>query len=159
LTREDPGGDPPSAATSAQAVDAGRVHELRAARDLALTNAQELVELLATEEALVAKLAELHAEVEDQFEAHRKDLVGLDLAGQPVTRESLIEQGRELGRKRDLARELISRQLQAEGTARALAQVESRAAVGAGAGAGNGARANPGAGTGAGAGAGAVAQG
>jgi hypothetical protein len=124
--REDPGGEPPSAATSAQAVDAGRVQELRAARDIALTHAQELSELLATEQALVAKLAEVHTQAAEQFKAHQEELVRRDLAGQPVTRESLVEQGRELTRERDLARELGSRQVQAEGTARALAQVQAR---------------------------------
>jgi hypothetical protein len=125
-SKEEPGGEPPSTATSAQAVDAGRVQELRTARDLALRDAQELAELLATEETLAAKLAELHAEVEGQFVAHRKDLVSRDLAGQPVTLKSLVGWGRELTRVRDLAREKGFRQGQVEHTAQALAQVQSR---------------------------------
>jgi hypothetical protein len=125
-SREEPSGEPPSAATPTQTVDVGRVQELRAARDLALTRAQELAELLATEEALVAKLAEVHREAAEQFKAHRKELVRGDLAGQPVTRRSVVEQGRELSRERDLAQELGFRRAQAGETARALTQVQSR---------------------------------
>jgi hypothetical protein len=126
LKSEEPGGDPPSAAAPAQAVDAARVQQLREARARELTRVQELTELQATEEALVAKLAEVHREAAERFETHREELVRRDLAGQPVTPESLLEQGRELRRKRELAQELRFRQVQVEGTARALSQVQSR---------------------------------
>lgn len=125
-SREAPGGDPPSAAAPAQAVDAGRVQELRVARAQELTRVQELVELLAQEEAEAEKLAWAHGQVAERFEADVKALARQDLAGRPVTQAQLGALGRELGLERELARDLDVKKAQVAARAQGLGRAQSR---------------------------------
>jgi hypothetical protein len=89
--REEPGGEPPSAAAPAQALDAARVQQLREVRARELTRLREQVDLLAQEEAQAEKLAWAHRQAVEQFEANRKTLVRQDLAGHPVELVPLVE--------------------------------------------------------------------
>jgi hypothetical protein len=124
--REEPGGEPPSAAAPAQALDAARVQQLREVRARELTRLREQVDLLAQEEAQAEKLAWAHRQAVEQFEANRKTLVRQDLAGHPVELVPLAEQGRELGRVRELARDLSLNKVQVDARAQLVVQAQSR---------------------------------
>jgi hypothetical protein len=124
--REAPGGDPPSTATPAQAVDAAQVQELRAARAGAMGTVQGLIDLLAQEEAEAEKLAWAHGRATELYEADATTLGRILLAGRPVTRAQLAVVGRELERQRQLGQDLAVKRGQVALTAQGLARAQSR---------------------------------
>jgi hypothetical protein len=117
LTKEDPGGEAPSAATPAQAAQ-----ELRSAWESEVTRAQELANALANERAQAKKLAPLHKSAAVRNQA----LVKL-FATYPsrVTDDHYVQLGGELRRERELAQALDRAKVHIQELA--LAQAESQA--------------------------------
>jgi hypothetical protein len=122
--REDPGGEPPSAATSAQAVGAGRVQELRAARQQALAYVQELSTRLAREQAHAKKLSRSYEQAVRRNVAKVKELARQTSWVTPTQHDQLDE---ELRRERSLARELDRVRTQVQARTQALARAEAQA--------------------------------
>jgi hypothetical protein len=122
--REDPGGEPPSAATSAQAVGAGRVQELRAARQQALAYVQELSTRLAREQAHAKKLSRSYEQAVRRNVAKVKELARQTSWVTPTQYDQLDE---ELRRERSLARELDRVRTQVQARTQALARAEAQA--------------------------------
>lgn len=122
--REDPGGEPPSAATSAQAVGAGRVQELRAARQQALAYVQELSTRLAREQAHAKKLSRSYEQAVRRNVAKVKELAHQTSWVTPTQYDQLDE---ELRRERSLARELDRVRTQVQARTQALARAEAQA--------------------------------
>jgi hypothetical protein len=127
-SREAPGGDPPSTAAPAQAVDAARLQELRVARARELTRVQELAERLAQEEAEAEKLAWAHGRATERYEAESMAVARKVVAGQRLT---YAQWGVLLGRgdrrlARQLAQDLAVKRAQVGATAQGLARAQSR---------------------------------
>lgn len=95
MTKEDPGGEAPSAATPAQAAQ-----ELRSAWESEVARAQELADALDRERARAKKLAPLHK----SMAARNQTQVKL-FAAYPsrVTNDHYVQLGGELRRERELA--------------------------------------------------------
>jgi hypothetical protein len=123
---EDPGDEPPSAATSTQAMDAGRVEMLRVARARELDRLHDLADALAQTQAEAEKLAWAYTQAAERFDADLKALVRQDLAGHPVAIKPLAQQGQDLGRIRQLEQDLSLKNAQVAVQAEAVGRVESR---------------------------------
>jgi hypothetical protein len=123
-SREAPGGDPPSAAAPAQAAGPARVQELRAAREQALTQAQELSTKLTQERAQAEKVARSYNRARKRAAAKVKELA---VHNQRVTPSQWDELSREVGRELDLASELRQIQAQVQALAEGLTRAHSRA--------------------------------
>jgi len=129
LTKEDPGGEAPSAATPAHAAQ-----ELRSAWESELTRAQELAGTLASERAQAKKLAPLHKSVAARNRAQVKLFATYPSR---VTNDHYVQLGGELRRERELAlaldrarvrvRELALAQAQSQARAQALERALARA--------------------------------
>lgn len=122
---EDPGGEPPSAATSAYAVDAGRVPELKAALLLERGREHELALTLAKEQGQAEKLSRSHSRAARRFDAKVKALALQNLTGELAAQEEYDRLGRDLGRVRDLATERDRTEAQVQASAQALERVRS----------------------------------
>lgn len=124
--REAPGGDPPSAATPAQAVDAARVQELRAAQARELTRAQELGKRLAQEQAHAKQVAQSYEQAAERTDAKAKALARRNLTGQPVTPAEHNELAHKLvAQELELALELGRIEAQVQVSAQALERAQS----------------------------------
>jgi hypothetical protein len=119
LTKEDPGGEAPSAATPAQAVQ-----ELRPAWEAEVTRAQELADALARERARVKKLAPLHKSAAARNQTQVKLFAAYP---SQVTNDHYVELGGELRRERELALELERAEAHVQELAIALAESQNRA--------------------------------
>jgi hypothetical protein len=119
LTKEDPGGEAPSAATSAQAAQ-----ELRSAWESAVTRAQELADALDSERAQAKKLAQLHKSVKARNQAQVKLF-----AAHPsrVTNDHYVQLGGELRREREVALTLHRTRMAAQELAQAQAEAQDQA--------------------------------
>jgi hypothetical protein len=95
LTKEDPGGEAPSAATPAQAAQ-----KLRSAWESELTRAQELADALASERTQAKKLAPLHKSVAARNQAQVKLFATYPSR---VTNDHYVQLGGELRGERELA--------------------------------------------------------
>lgn len=122
--REDPGGESPSAATPAQAVGAGQVQELRAARQQALADAQELSTRLAREQAQAKKLSRSYKQAVRRNVAKVKELARQTSWVTPTQYDELDG---EIARERSLARELDRVQAQVQARTQALERAEAQA--------------------------------
>jgi hypothetical protein len=122
---EDPGGEPPSAATSAQAVDAGRVPELKAALLLEQGRQQELVLALAREQGHAVRLSRSHSRAARRFDAKVKAVARQNLTVGLAAQEEYDRLGRDLGRVRDLERERDRAEAQVQASEQALERVRS----------------------------------
>jgi hypothetical protein len=126
--REEPGGEPPSAAASAPAVDAARVKELRAARAQALADAQELSERLDHERTVAEKLARQHKQAAERSAAKVRALARQTFYNEhqsvPTTQWNKVE--REVGRELDLALELRAVETRVQLFAESLTVQEAR---------------------------------
>lgn len=126
-SREEPGGEPPSAATSAQAVDAGRVLELRAAREQALTQAQELSAELDQERARAEELSRSYKQAKKRSAAKVKALALQNFEDQGSTPTQWDELELEVGRELDLESELRQVRVRVQALAESLTRAQSRA--------------------------------
>jgi hypothetical protein len=117
LTKEDPGGEAPSAATPAPAAQ-----ELRSAWEAELTRAQESGDALAREQAHAKKLARMHKSMAARNQAQVELFAAYPSR---VTDDHYIELGGELRRERDLA--LALQRAKAQVQELALAQSQSQA--------------------------------
>jgi hypothetical protein len=117
LTKEDPGGEAPSAATPAQAAQ-----KLRSAWESELTRAQELADALASERTQAKKLAPLHKSVAARNQAQVKLFATYPSR---VTNDHYVQLGGELRGERELALALDRARVRVQELA--LAQVESQA--------------------------------
>ena len=122
---EDPGGESPSAATSAQAVDAGRVPELKAALLLERDREHKLALTLAKEQGQAEKLSQSHSRAARRFDAKVKALARQNLTGELAAQEEYDRLGRDLGRIRDLARERDRAEAEVQASVQALERVRS----------------------------------
>jgi hypothetical protein len=118
--REVPGGDPPSAATPAQAVEA-----LRVARARELTRVQELAERLPQEQAYAETVALSLKRTQERISAKAKIASSEGRAGRPVTAQHLGALGRDLTREIQLNQELYRVQAQIQASSEALDQAQS----------------------------------
>jgi hypothetical protein len=121
LTKEDPGGEAPSAATPAQVVEA-----LRAARARELTRVQELAERLPKEQAHAEKVARSLKRTQGRITAKASVAAREGMVGQPATAEQIGELARELRRERKLELESYQVQAQVQTSLQALEQAQSR---------------------------------
>jgi hypothetical protein len=119
LTKEDSGGEAPSAATPAEAVQ-----ELRSAWEAELTRAQELADALASERARAKELAPLHKSVAARNEVQVKLFAAYPAR---VTSSDYVELGGELGRERELAQALHRARARVQELALAQSQSQARA--------------------------------
>jgi hypothetical protein len=122
--REHPGGESPSAATPAQAVGAGQVQELRAARQQALADAQELSTRLAREQAQAKKLSRSYEQAVRRNVAKVKELARQTSWVTPTQYDELDG---EIARERSLARELDRVRAQVQARTQALERAEAQA--------------------------------
>jgi hypothetical protein len=116
LTKEDPGGEAPSAAAPAQVVDA-----LSAMRAQELAQMQELAEQLADEQARHRELARLHEPMAERIQAATKALA----SQRYVADVQYLALGRELWQERDLGQELDRSEAQCQALALALEQARA----------------------------------
>lgn len=126
-SREAPGGEPASVASRAHAVDAGQVQELRAAREQALTQAQDLSVELDLERARAKKLSRSYNQARKRSAAKVKALALQNLERGGVTRTQWDELKLEVGRESDLASELAQVRFQVKALAESLTRAQSRA--------------------------------
>jgi hypothetical protein len=119
LTKEDPGGEAPSAATPAQAVQ-----ELQPAWEAERTRAQELADALTREQAEAKKLVRRHKSVAARNQAQIKLFAAHP---GPVTNDHLVQLGGELRRQRELAQALERAQARVQELAIAQAASQDRA--------------------------------
>jgi hypothetical protein len=124
LTREEPGGDPPSTAVLAEAADAA-VQRMRAGRARALTRVQQLRTRLGQEESRAEKLAWAHQQAAKRCDANAKKLAHQNETGKPTTPEQYNELGREMWRVRDLERDLDLATAKVEATTKGLERAVS----------------------------------
>lgn len=94
------------------------------ARARELTRVEELVELLAQEEAQAEELACTHTRAAEWFDAKVKTLARQDFAGRPWP--LYVGLGRQLGQVWELARDLDLKRAQVKATAQGLARAQSR---------------------------------
>jgi hypothetical protein len=107
-------------------VDAAQVQELQVALARELTRVQELIELLAQEEAEAEKLAWAHERATERFAADVMALARQGLADRPATHPQWAPLGRELGLERQLAQDLAVKRAQAAAREQGLARAQSR---------------------------------
>ena len=124
-SREEPGGEPPSAAPPAQAVDPGRVQELKAALALEQGREHDLAQTLAEEQGQAQKLSRSHSRAARRFDAKVKALARQNLKGDLATQEKYDQLGRDLGRVRDLAWERDRVEAQVQTSAQAVERARS----------------------------------
>jgi chromosome segregation ATPase len=122
LTRDEPGGASPSAATSAQAVDAPRVQELRAAREQALADLGELARTLDEERAEADKARRSHKVAKARADERVKALAVL----QQPTPAQWDQLNRAIAREDDLEAELRAVETRVQDITESLRSQESR---------------------------------
>jgi hypothetical protein len=124
---EDPGGEPPSAAAPALAVDAARVQELRAARAGALTRVQELATRLGEEESQAEKLAWAYQQAAKRRDANIRKLAHQNEMGKPATPEQYKKLGHDVGAVNDLEQDLSLIEAKVKATTQVLGRAQSDA--------------------------------
>jgi hypothetical protein len=124
-SREAPSGDPPSAATPAQAVDATRVQMLEEALAQELARTQQLAERLAQKQAQAEKVAQSLRRTQGRITAKMKVAARQGRPAQPPTTEQIRGLTRELRRHGELQRKSYRVQAQIQTSSQALERAQS----------------------------------